>query len=181
VKRELGERGDDRRRAVARDPPGDVVVGGMAVCVLEGQLCLADAAEPVDRRHLGLGGVRGRMELRMQHLQKRLAAGEGRISRGKVGDLRSVSRKARPLAGPLTGTFWERWLQGRLQPALADPLQQAGPGGLLVGPDEVDVHPGPQHTWRLDLLDPHRQQESFAAGRVSGKGDPPLRLPIGRL
>jgi hypothetical protein len=74
------------------DPPDQVVVGGVAVGVLESELGLADPAQPVQRLRLDLhnNGCLARVEAGVELVEWLGTAGEGRVARGQVGHQRST-------------------------------------------------------------------------------------------
>jgi hypothetical protein len=80
----------NRRWLLGGNPPGQVVVAGVAVGVLDGQLGLANPAQPAQRLRLGLddrGGLAGVQAL-VELVEQLGAAGEGGIAWRQVGHQR---------------------------------------------------------------------------------------------
>ncbi len=112
------------------DPPDDVVVGHVAVGVLDGELCLPDAAEAVQGglRHDRLGAAAFADELLAQALQHLAAPGERRVPGRQV-----EHRRLTPgVAGAAHGAGGLRRLPWPVEGA-----QERGHGLLLLQADQV--------------------------------------------
>ena len=168
---EFGETGDHVVALFGGDPPDQVVVGHEAVDVFEGHLCLADAAESVQRLRLRQHGRHrhAAAELVAHPLQHHGAAGESGVARRRVPDLRDGAGEARA----------RRSAVGKLDGTVECP-QQRGGRVHFVEPEEVhgvavDVRRGEPHVAHAD-----RQQMVPAAAGVLGRGPlPDLHRPRG--
>ncbi len=162
---ELGQCGGHQFGLLGVDPPDQVVVGHEAVRVLQRDLCLADAAEPVQRLRRRQDGGHAAAQLVAQLLQHGGAAGERGVARRHVPDLRLAAGESRPGAG------------GLLQRPVAAPegAQQALHGLRFVAADQVHRVAVAERRGQPDVADPDRHQLTPGAGRVGADH----RLPQG--
>ena len=175
---EVGEVGGEPRRLLGGDPPDEVVVGGVAVAELDGELGLAHPAEPVD----SLGNCRRpRLERLGEPREQRLAASEARVPLVRhVPDRRQRARESRlPVHRPRrTGREGRR--ARRLGAVQLDPREQGLARGRVVESVQLDPRDGVPQSLRLAGAHAHGEQLAPRARRVLGDGRGPLGLGVER-
>ena len=152
--------GGQRYRFFRAHPPYDVVVGCVAIGVLQRKLSLACAAQSGDRDdgRRTSGGERG-----AEFLEQSVAAGE--VGVAGVWDV--------PDFGQRVGGARGRWRH--LSPLLQAGKQQP-PGDRVLVPHEVDVDDLREQPLGLALAHAHRNELALLSGWVASERRGPLRV-----
>ena len=143
-----------QRGGLSSHPPDDVIVAGVAVCVLRRQLALADPAQTGQRDDTL------RVQAGVQLREVVFTPREVRTAdRGHVPDVGQRAREPRRRR-QCHRAARKRRLMRRLGPAAVtfDLRDQPLARGLLFEPDQVHVHGDVEQAGRVELTHPHRHE-----------------------